>query len=141
MKRAFARRFGRDVAGGAAVEFGLIAPVLIAVLLGVAGSAGAIGQHHGMRKAVAAGAQLAMTSDADLEAVRDLALEAWNDKADGSTVEVSQWCRCGGVQHSCSTVCSDGDYPEKYTRVAASTPYAGPLGEQTLTSAQLVRTR
>lgn len=141
MMRALARRFARDRAGGAAVEFGLIAPVLIVVLLGVSSSAGAIGQHHGMRKAVAAGAQLAMTTDADLTAVRDLTLEAWSGKADGSSVEVSQWCRCGSAQHACSTICSDGDYPEKYTMIAASTPYTGPLGDQTLTSSQLVRTR
>ncbi|MDP1737122.1 MAG: pilus assembly protein [Caulobacter sp.] len=135
------RTFARDRSGGAAVEFGLVAPLLIAVVLGISASSEAIYQHHVMRKAVSAGAQLIMTTDADMEAVRDLTLEAWNGKADGSSVQVSQWCRCGSAQHSCSTICTDGDYPETFTRIDAATPYTGPLGDQTLTSSQLVRTR
>lgn len=141
MRRLRLRTFVRDRSGGAAVEFGLIAPLLIAVVLGIAASTGAIYQQHVMRKAVSAGAQLMMTTDADIEAVRDLTLEAWNGKAAGSSVEISQWCRCGQSQHSCSTICTDGDYPEKFTRIDAATPYTGPLGDQTLNSSQLVRTR
>lgn len=135
------RRFARDRSGGAAVEFGLIAPLLITVVLGIAASTGAIYQHHVMHKAVSSGAQLIMMTDADIDTVRDLTLAAWDSKADGSTVQVSQWCRCGQIQHSCSAVCSDGDYPEKFTSVSAATPYTGPLGNQTLTTSQLVRTR
>ncbi len=135
------RTFAKDRSGGAAAEFGLVAPLLIAVVLGIAASTGAIYQQHVMRKAVSSGAQLIMMTDADIEAVRDLTLEAWSGKADGSSVQVSQWCRCGQVQSSCSTVCSDGDYPERFTRIDAATPYTGPLGDQTLTSSQLVRTR
>lgn len=133
--------FAGDRSGAAAVEFGLVAPLLIAVVLGIAASAGMILERHTMRKAIASGAQLLMTSDADLNAIQDMTLEAWSGKADGSSVEVSQWCRCGTTQHSCSAVCTDGDYPKKYTMIAASTPYAGPLGDQTLTASQLVRTR
>lgn len=141
MRRFTLPAFAANRSGAAAVEFGLIAPILIAVLLGVMASSGSIYQHHTMRKAVGAGAQLVMTSEADLEAIRDLTLEAWPGKADGSSVDVSQWCRCGATQHSCSTTCSDGDYPEKFTLISAAAPYTGPLGSQTLSASQLVRTR
>lgn len=130
-----------DTSGGAAVEFGLIAPFMIAVVLGVTASVGLIHDYHVMRQAVSSGAQLLMATDADVNAARDVTLGAWSGKVEGATVAVSQWCGCGGVQHACSTACSDGDYPQMFTRIDASTPYTGPLGQQTMTTSQTVRTR
>lgn len=130
-----------DTSGGAAVEFGLIAPFMIAVVLGVSASVGLIHDYHVMRRAVSSGTQLLMTTDADTAAARDVTLDAWPGKADGATVAISQWCRCGTVQHACSTVCPDGDYPQMFTRIDASTPYTGPLGQQTMSASQTVRTR
>lgn len=141
MIRTLLNRFRRSQDGGAAVEFGLIAPLLIAVAVGMSAVGGEILERHAMRRAVSSGAQLLMATDADMTAVRDVTLDAWPNKEDGATVEVTQWCRCGSAQHSCSTTCSDGDYPEMYTRIAASTPYTGPLGQETLSSSQLVRNR
>lgn len=130
-----------DISGGAAVEFGLIAPFMIAVVLGVSASVELIHDYHVMRRAVSSGTQLLMTTDADTAAARDVTLDAWPGKADGATVAISQWCRCGTAQHACSTVCPDGDYPQMFTRIDASTPYTGPLGEQTMSASQTVRTR
>lgn len=130
-----------DTSGGAAVEFGLIAPFMVALVIGVTASVGLIHDYHVMRRAVSSGAQLLMATDADIAAARDVTLDAWPGKADGATVAVSQWCRCGGAQHACSTACSDGDYPQMFTRIDASTPYTGPLGQQTMAASQTVRTR
>ena len=130
-----------DRSGGAAVEFGLIAPILIAVVLGVAATAGTIRDYHGMRRAVSSGAQLLMATDADIDAVQEVTLDAWPGKAAGSTVQVSQWCRCGVTQHVCTTNCAEGDYPEMFTQISAATLHTGPLGAQTLTTSQMVRMR
>jgi Flp pilus assembly protein TadG len=135
------RQLIADRSGGAAVEFGLIAPILIAVVLGVAATAGTIRDYHAMRRAVSSGAQLLMATDVDIEAVREVTLNSWPDKAEGSTVQVSQWCRCGVTQHACTTNCDDGDYPEMFTQIDAATLHTGPLGSQTLTTSQKVRTR
>jgi Flp pilus assembly pilin Flp len=137
----FLRRFARERDGGAAVEFGLIAPLLIAVAIGMSAVGGEVLERHAMRRAVSSGAQVLMATDADLTAVRDVTLDAWSGKKDGASVVVTQWCSCASIQHSCSTNCSDGDYPERYTKIAAATPYTGPLGQQTLATSQMVRTR
>ena len=137
----FLRKALVDRSGGAAVEFGLIAPILVTLLLGITASAGAIHDYQVMRQAVTSGAQVLMSTDVDMTVVRDLTLSAWSGKAEGSTVEVSRWCRCGTTQHACTSACADGDYPEMYTRIEASAPYVGPLGQSTLTAAQMVRSR
>lgn len=139
--RCLLKRFDRDRSGGAAVEFGLIAPVLIAVAIGMSATVGVMLERHAMRRAVSSGAQLLMATDAGATTVRDVTLEAWSGKKDGATVEVSQWCSCGTAAHSCNTICSSGDYPEAYTRISATTPYTGSLGNQILASSQVVRTR
>lgn len=135
------RHLLEDRSGGAAVEFGLIAPILITLLLGITASAGAIHDYQVMRQAVTSGAQALMSTDASMTTVRDLTLSAWSGRASDATVEVSRWCRCGTTQHACSTACADGDYPELYTRIQASTLYVGPLGQHILTTSQMVRSR
>lgn len=137
-----ARGFVRDKGGAAAVEFGLVAPIIVAVLIGIGTMGGLILAHSKMRQAVSSGAQYAMTVNGDdATAIRDVVLAAWDDRPDGATVTVTKICLCGDVEHSCATNCDDGDYPEKATTIHAARSYTGFGGATHAISArQKVRT-
>jgi Flp pilus assembly protein TadG len=137
----FLSRLIRNQSGGAAVEFGLIAPALIAVVLGLSQVGGVVYHRHAMHKAVNAGAQALMTSGANAAAVRAVALEAWPNRGAGADVVVEEYCTCAAVRHACTTVCADSSYPQAFTKISASTTMTGPTGQQTLATSELVRTR
>lgn len=137
------RRFLRNRDGAAAVEFGLIAPLVAAVLVGIATMGGLILAHNKMRQAVNAGAQYAMTvTPDDLEAIEAAVVAAWDGMPVGADVNVVQECRCGTAVSVCNTICeSDGDYPEKATTITATRSYSDFTGEaRTLTSREEIRT-
>lgn len=136
------RRFLRNRDGGAAVEFGLIAPVLSLVLVGIATSASLLIAHHKMRQAVTAGAQYAMTVSDDAETVEDVVLAAWEDPAADAEIEVDQFCACAELAHACGTLCDDADYPLRHTVITASMTHVGLGGQsQTISAVDTVRTR
>jgi Flp pilus assembly protein TadG len=137
----FLRRLARNQSGGAAVEFGLIAPALIGVVLGLSQVGGVVYSRHAMHKAVNAGAQALMTSGANPAAVRTVALEAWPNRTEGADVVVEEFCTCAAVRHACTTVCADTSYPQYFTQISASHTMTGPTGQQTLSTSELVRTR
>ena len=137
------RRFLRNRDGAAAVEFGLVAPLVAAVLVGVGIMGGLILAYNKMSQAINAGAQYAMTVGADDTAAIEAAVTAaWDDMPDGADVTVVQQCLCGSIVAVCDTVCeADGDYPEKSTTITATRTYADLGGRtRTLTSQQEVRT-
>lgn len=137
------RRFVRNRDGAAAVEFGLIAPIVAAVLVGVTSMGGMIIAYNKMSQAVSAGAQYAMTASADdTAAIEDVVEMSWEGMPAGGDVTVTQVCLCGTVSSECNTICeADGDYPEKATTITATRSYSAfGSGTRTLTSRQEVRT-
>ena len=54
-------RFFRNKDGAAAVEFGLVAPIVVAVLVGVVTYGGTILAYSRMRQAISSGAQYALS--------------------------------------------------------------------------------
>ncbi len=137
--------FFRNEEGAAAVEFGLIAPIVAAVLVSVATTGGAILAYNKMRQAVSSGAQYSLAVRDDPDTVRDVVLAAWNTRPEAATVTVTQACYCpstGDTAVSCSTLCADSSYPKKYTQISASRPYTTFGGDSTtLHASQKVRTR
>jgi len=137
----FGLRFARSKGGAAAVEMALVAPMLAAVLVGIANYAPELDQAHKMRDAVQSAATYVMTGGTDPTAIQTVATNAWTGYATGDSVTVTQWCACSGVSGSCSTLCSDQSVPQGFTQIAATMTYVGPLGSQTLNASQTVRTR
>lgn len=131
----------RNTHGGAAIEFGLIAPALIAVVLGLSQVGGEVYHRHAVRKAINAGAQAVMTSGTTAAATRAVVLEAWPNRSADAEVTVDEFCTCAAVRHACTTICADGAYPQAFTRISASHTMTGPTGQKSLSSSELVRTR
>ena len=138
-------RFFRNKDGAAAVEFGLVAPLVVAVLIGVVTYGGTILAYSRMRQAISSGAQYALTVEDDLTSVEAVVNAAWSPKPAGATVAVTRQCFCADAPETatdCSVNCADGDYPRMYTKITGSMSYTG-LGvdTSTLNASQKVRTR
>jgi len=137
--------FFRNRDGAAAVEFGLIAPIVAAVLVGVATVGGSILAYSKMRQAVSSGAQYALAVDDDADAVADVVRAAWPTRPESATVTSVKACYCAEAPDTatdCSTNCSNGDYPKMYITVDASRPYTTFGGDSiTLRASQKVRLR
>lgn len=136
---AFARRWGRNRSGAAAVEFGLIMPLLAGILLPMADLG--MGAYDKMRvqNAAAAGAQYALEHGFTSSAITTAAQEATSL---GSNVTLSSdpaevcYCINSGVlgpPHGDSTPpappcvassCTDGSTPGTYVTVNTSYSYA-----------------
>ena len=138
-------RFFRNKDGAAAVEFGLVAPIVVAVLVGVVTYGGTILAYSRMRQAISSGAQYALAVEDDLTSVEAVVNAAWSPKPAGATVTVTRQCFCADAPTtvtSCSVNCADGDYPMMYTKIAGSMSYTGFGGDtSTLNASQKVRTR
>jgi Flp pilus assembly protein TadG len=137
------RFFVRDQRGAAAIEFGLIAPIMTAVLITTATMGGLVMAYNKMSQGVSGGAQYAMTVGAgDTAAIKDVVLKAWDDKPANGAVTVQQVCLCGTTVSACNVNCVDtGDYPEKVTTINASMSYADFAGgSHAISTQQKVRT-
>jgi Flp pilus assembly protein TadG len=134
--------FLRNKDGTAAIEFGLVAPILVTLLIGVGTYGLELIAYGKMREAVNTGAQYALTTSDTTSDISTVVNASWDDKPAGATVSVSQQCLCAGVSNDCSTACPDGDYPQKVTTISTSQSYQLLGGQsKTLTASQKVRTR
>ncbi len=134
-------RFGRDERGGAAVEFGLIAPLIGIVVLGIAEGAIMATQWHEMRGAVHSSAQFVMGGSRDAATVREVGLASWPNMPTGSTLTVDQVCKCGGGAGTCGVLCADKTQPDMFFTIQADADFNNPFYDKPVTVRQVVRVR
>jgi Flp pilus assembly protein TadG len=117
------RRLVQTERGVAAIEFGLMAPFL--VLLVVATVEMGTATYHGMKaqSAAEAGAIYASKYGLDTVGIGNAVVNATDLAGITATPAPSQFCGCptaGGVTSiSCSASCSDGSAPGQYVRISA----------------------
>ena len=134
-------RFRRDERGGAAVEFGLIAPLIGLVVLAIAEGAIMATEWHEMRGAVHSGAQYVMGGSRDATAVRTVGLAAWEHIPTGGTYTVTQVCKCGGGAGTCGVLCPDKTQPDMYFTIQANADFNNPFYDHPVMVKQVVRVR
>lgn len=150
--RRLSRRLGHDTVGAAAVEFALVAPVLIGLLLPMVDLGRGAFEKMRVQSAAEAGAQyaLANSSSYSASAITTAAEDATNQS--GLSATPSETCNCLtgstlGPAVSCSTTCSDGSKPGTFVSVATQatyTPilaYPGIPSSMSLTGYAVVRTQ
>lgn len=110
--------------GAAAVEMALMAPFLVAGLLGVADLGMTVNERVKLASAARAGAQKAMSDPANTAAIRQAVEIATQDLvASRLTVVVSTQCSCSdGIAIVCGTTCADGN-TRNYVTVQVSEAY------------------
>jgi len=135
------QRFLRDERGVSAVEFALIAPVLLFSLLGVVDLGHAVYQRADMESALRSGIQYFMNGGDDLARAETVVNASWTTKPDGVSVIAERFCMCGGVEHACNALCDDATYPLSFNRIRATATFPGILMEDSYSTAQAVRVR
>jgi len=124
--RSLLALFTRSRRGAVAVEFALIAPVMVIALIALADYGLMVYQNTQLSEAASAGARFALQpgnedNDAGIQAA---ALAALPDSLDAS-VAVTRECRCPtGAAVDCGSTCSGDVTPGRYVRILVTCPYA-----------------
>ena len=108
--------FIRSKKGSAGIEFGILAPVLIIMLIGIIYFGFIIKSTVQMQNAVEAGALYAIGNSADTSGIQSVVQNATT--LSGITVTISTYCECAnGVRPACNATCGDGSNLAPYTQV------------------------
>jgi|SRR5258706_11494697 len=145
LRKRSPRRLGRKLLRGeqgmAAVEFALIAPVLVTMVLTLVDvSTMAVGTTN-MQAAVRATLQYLINGNTDTTAAQTQGNNAWVSKPTGATLNATQACKCAGAAHDCAAACADNTIPLMYFTVTATATLGGSIVSQSKTVTQTVRVR
>ena len=126
--RAFvlqAKRLRREQAGATAVEFAVIAPILIAMMIGIVDYGLGLYTDTQLANAAQAAVDYAMQKGYDAAAMTTVAQSS--TRLTGITAAPSQYCGCpsatGVTSTSCDSSCSDGLTAGTYAKVVATKEY------------------
>lgn len=106
--------------GVSAVEFALIAPILLLMLAGISTGWTYSTQLMEMRTAVKSGANYVLQGGVDLASAKSAVLMSWRNKPGDGNVTVIRQCTCSGAVSACSTVCSDKSIPNMAVIITAT---------------------
>jgi len=146
MSNAFRSAFTIGRAGNIAVEFALIAPVVLVMLVGIADYGTAVYDRLQLSSAVRAGIQYATLPGVSTGAVQQVVTDALTSDPSAVTVTAQQVCECSdGTATACDQTCSDGTR-RTFMRIDAVRQrdslftYRGISGPTTLEAHAFVRT-
>lgn len=138
-----------DNSGTAAIEFALIAPVLLILLAGLVEIGFAVREAMMAQDAAEAGASYAAQYGWDSTGISNAATSATGTSGISASPSPQLFCGCPGesgiTQTLCTATCTDGNSPGQYVRVDASIPhttilsYLGLPIPSTLTAHAVVR--
>lgn len=134
-------RFSRDERGVSAVEFALVAPVLLACLIGIYDVGTMVYKRADMQSALRSGTQYFMNGGDDLTKAQDIVQQAWTTKPEQVTIVGERFCQCGEEIHACNVLCDDDSYPAAYKRLRAMATIDGILGDTQYSATQSIRVR
>lgn len=135
------KRFLGDKDGVAAVEFGLILPVLGAMFIGVADGSAVLTNYNQMRTAVSSGAQYIMSGGQDLTTAQNIVVSAWKSPPANAVVSATKVCKCGGVAAPCNSLCPDQTVPLAYISMVSSANVSGAVVNVPISTTETVRVR
>lgn len=123
----YVRAAARDTRGVAAIEFGLMIPLLSLMVVSVTDIGLAVYRKMQVEDAAQAGAQYAIAHGFDASGISSAVTSATNSTAITASPGPVQFCGCptsAGVSTvSCGTVCTGGVQAGTYTTVSAQATY------------------
>jgi Flp pilus assembly protein TadG len=135
------RSFLRDPRGVSAVEFSIVAPVLVAMSIACMEGGLLTLRSYDMRAAVNSSAQYFMQGGTDMVAAKAVLMSAWTRKSADAQATISQSCKCGTTVSVCTALCADGTVPMSYYVIATSMTSKGLFSTSALTAGDTVRVR
>jgi len=144
-------RFGRSAGGNISVEFALVLPFLMLLILGATDFGRGFVEKLRLNNAARAGAQYALAEyNKDASAIyAGVEQSAQSDAEDASLVVTPNiYCKClDGTELTCGQPCTGGEVPMRYIEVDVSGPfeflfdYPTTTGSMTLTGRAELRLR
>lgn len=131
----------RDDRGIAAIEFALIVPVLVGMLLFGLDGWLRIDATSKMRSALQAGSRYYQSGGSDDTAAANLAMQAWAAAPRDATVNTARSCMCGTTPASCTALCANNNLPTAYISLTATGTFTGLMHSEPLTQSGAVRIR
>lgn len=116
------KRFASDRSGGPAIEFGLTAPVLALLIVGIVTIGFEANARMEVREAIRAGGHAIMLGESEPSEVRQIVLDALGDTNDSYDVQVTQHFRCDTAVVDQETNCSDDEPPEQHFVINLAAP-------------------
>jgi Flp pilus assembly protein TadG len=133
LRRFFARVAG-DQSGAAAIELGLLAPVLTLMMVSMIDIGLGVYRKMQVEDAAQVGAQYAMRNGFDANAISNAVVSATNFSAITAAPAPVKFCGCAtgsGISTvSCGTTCPGGAVAGTYTMVSAQAKYSSLLNYQ-----------
>jgi Flp pilus assembly protein TadG len=127
IRRRFIMRAARDTAGAAAIEFGIIVPVLTLMVIAVTDLGTGIYRRMQVEDAAQAAAQYAIRNGFDATAISNAVASATNNSAITASPAPLQFCGCASATSistvSCGTTCPSGAKAGTYATVSAQVTY------------------
>lgn len=129
MRRAI-RGFLADAAGVAAIEFALLAPILLGMLLAAMDISAVLTEREGLDHVLRSGAQLAMADAGDTAVLAVMQGAASTEFPTGTTLNATRFCACPNTPATsvgCSTICTGNQPTLIFYRMSAAKTYSGIL--------------
>ena len=137
-----AKSFAKDTSGLAAVEFALVLPLMVGVLLLGMDGWMRLNQGAAMRSSLQAAARYYQSGGSDDSAASSLAISSWANPPGDAAVTSARACACGATPQACSSLCAGNALPQTYVTLTATGTYTGLMhGQQTLTATSSLRVR
>jgi Flp pilus assembly protein TadG len=140
------RKAIRADAGIAALEFALLTPLLLVLILGIADGWSLASTVLSMRAGVNTAANAYMQGLTDDASARAIALQSWRNQPGDAAVTLTRTYTCGNIVVTETTLCS-GKAPSIFLHIAASATWAPPFDvdflpiSKTVTHEQVIRVR
>lgn len=134
-------RFASDVRGVAALEFALIAPLLVTLVIVGADTWLNVSQNEDMRTALQSGARYYQTGGSDDPTAQLVTQQAWSSRPADGAVSVARSCTCGSTPADCSTPCPGSNPPSVFLTLTAQGTFTGLLKSRVLSQNDVVRVR
>jgi Flp pilus assembly protein TadG len=135
------RAFWRDDSGVSAMEFALVAPVLLICMIGIADIGNMVYKRADMQSALRSGIQYFANGGDDLAQAETIVEQAWTTKPNYVDITAERFCQCGEEQHVCNALCDDGEYPTAYKRLRATATINGVIADTSYAATQSIRVR
>lgn len=104
-------RLARCRRGVAAVEFGLLVPILLILMLGIVNYGLVMFNKMELVSAARSGTQLALADYTDTTSIKDAVVNATSLVLDASNVTTTQFCECSGTSITCGdSTCTNEIY-------------------------------
>ena len=135
------KHFLKHERGAAAVEFAIIAPLLVAIGLAGFTAWDAAGRKQDLTSALNVGAEYYMLGGGDDAEAEGLVLAGWDKRPSFTEVEIIRECRCGVQIATCSTLCSSSAPPSAFVTIEAQASYPDALAVKLTNGSRTVRVR